>query len=308
MELEAATSFSKSATEVTLECNPESLDQAKAELMLEHGVKRLSIGFQSLEPETLQLFGRVHDVETSMRAFESARRAGVEDLNIDMIYAAPGHNTDAWRTALQTVLELQTEHISAYNLAFEEDTVFSRWLRDGKLQSLPEEIELEMFHVTRELTSQAGLDAYEISNYAKPGHECKHNQNYWDNGSYLGIGPSAVSYVGGRRSGNAKGIESYIASIRNTGHANKWTEVLSPRARLGETWWLGLRQAAGVLPEAARCASAFDAEEDPAVETAKVLVSQGLLQLVGDRFVLTKTGTPLADRVAAEFLWVEDSD
>ena len=307
IELETACSFRESAVEVTLECNPESLDRDKAELMLELGVRRLSIGFQSLDPQTLKLFGRVHDVDASFSAFEAARTAGVEDLNLDMIYASPGHDVAGWRRALQRVLELEPEHLSAYNLAFEEDTVFSRWLRDGKLQGLPEEVELEMFALTRELTSKAGLQAYEISNYARPGHECLHNQNYWSNGSYVGIGPSAVSYIGGRRSGNFKGIESYRTRIANAGHANEWSESLDPRARLGETWWLGLRQARGVSPEEARSTSGFGSSEDPALDTARGLVETGLLLVNEGRYVLSPRGVPLADRVASEFLFVPES-
>lgn len=301
-ELEAATSFRESAEEVTLECNPESLDQRKAEIMLEGGVRRLSIGFQSLEPETLQLFGRVHDVDASFRAYDAARKAGIEDLNVDLIYASPGHDTERWRAALQRVLDLQPDHLSAYNLAFEEDTVFSRWLRDGKLQRLPEELELEMFHLTRELTAKAGLDAYEISNYAREGRECRHNENYWGNRTYVGIGPSAVSYYHGQRLGNAKGIEGYVKQISGAGHALAWSEALSPRARLGETWWLGLRRSIGVDPVEARTTSNFTLDPDPAVETARGLEKIGMLREKGGRFVLTSQGIPVADRVASEFL------
>ncbi len=303
-ELDVITSFADSAVEVTLECNPESLDRDKAALMLDLGVRRLSIGFQSLEQDTLQLFGRVHDVDASFRAFDAARSAGLEDLNVDLIYAAPGNRLALWGEALERIIKLGPQHISAYNLAFEEDTVFSRWLRDGKLQRLPEELELEMFRLTRELTSAAGLHAYEISNYARPGRECKHNENYWANQSYVGIGPSAVSFVEGCRAGNARGIEGYMASISEEGHSISWTEELAPRARLGETWWLGLRRSAGVSPEQARSTAGFQGGGDPALETALHLEEVGMLRQEGGRFALTSKGIPVADRVAAEFLWV----
>lgn len=300
--LNEVTNFKSSAQEVTLECNPESLDRDKASMMLDHGVRRLSIGFQSLEPETLQLFGRVHDVDSSFRAYEAARDAGIEDVNIDMIYAAPGNDLQRWRTALQRILDLEPDHLSAYNLAFEEDTVFSRWLRDGKLHALPEEVELEMFHTTRAMTRDAGLDAYEISNYGRAGRECRHNLNYWANGDYVGVGPSAVSYVRHYRMGNAKGIDGYIKSIAKSGHSMAWEEQLSPRARLGETWWLGLRRSMGVDPEEARRTAGFDSEPNPALETARRMVELNLLHAVGGRFVLTESGIPVADRVASEFL------
>lgn len=304
-ELEKITGFGSSATEVTLESNPESVDEEKVRLMLDHGVKRLSIGFQSLEPKTLELFGRVHSVEQSFRAYEAARAAGMQDINLDMIYAAPGHDAKAWRTALRRVLALGPQHMSAYNLAFEEDTVFSRWLRNGQLKPLPEEVELEMFHSTRELTKECGLHGYEISNYAEPGRNCTHNENYWANGEYLGIGPSAVSYIGGVRGGSPRGIASYIQRIEKDGHAIDWTEALTPRARLGETWWLGLRRTRGVSPEEARSTAGFTQEIDPTTEQAEQMVKHGLLEYVGGHYRLTLKGTPLADRIASEFLQPE---
>lgn len=307
-ELESITGFSQSATEVTLESNPESVTEEKVRLMLDHGVKRLSIGFQSLESKTLELFGRVHSVDQSFRAYDAARSAGMEDINLDMIYAAPGHNVEAWRSALQRVLALGPQHLSAYNLAFEEDTVFSRWLRDGKLKPLPEEVELEMFHNTREITSQHGLHSYEISNYALPGRACVHNENYWANGEYVGIGPSAVSYVHGVRGGSPRGITTYNKRVEKDGHAMDWSEQLDPRSCLGETWWLGLRRSQGVSPQEARTTSGFTEEADPTLEQAEQMVQHGLLEYVDERYRLTAKGIPLADRVASEFLLSEPSD
>lgn len=306
-ELHAITGFADSAEEVTLESNPESVERDKVKLMMDHGVKRLSIGFQSLEPATLELFGRVHSVEQSFRAHDAARDAGMEDLNLDMIYAAPGHDVDGWRSALQRVLDLRPDHLSAYNLAFEEDTVFSRWLRSGEVEKLPEEVELEMFATTRELTASRGMDAYEISNYARPGRTCKHNENYWANGEYVGIGPSAVSYVGGVRGGSPRAIAPYIAAIQQDGHAVQWTESLGSHQRLGETWWLGLRRSAGVTPSTAREAARYTQHIDPMIAKAQVLTDQGLLEKVGEAYRLTAKGIPLADRVAAEFLVDSDS-
>lgn len=307
VELDEATRFTSSASEVTLECNPESLDRDKAALMLDLGVRRLSVGFQSLELDTLKLFGRVHDVDESFRAYEAAREAGVPDVNIDLIYASPGHSVEAWRSALSRVLDLAPDHLSAYNLAFEEDTVFSRWLASGKLKQLDEELELELFHVTRELTAARGLQPYEVSNYAHEGRACAHNENYWSNGEYVGIGPSAVGYVAGARSGNARGTSSYVQSIRANGHANAWTESLEPSARLGETWWLGLRRTRGVDPSEARRAAGFTDELDPAIATAETMVGYGLLELDGPRYRLTAQGLPVADRIAREFLVVPDA-
>lgn len=301
--LDAITGWRASAIERSAECNPESLDEAKAALLLELGITRLSIGFQSLDDETLRLFGRVHSAEQSFQAFRAARSAGFRALNVDLIYAIPGQALERWMGDLERILELEPEHLSAYNLTFEEETLFRRWLEEGRLKPLPEERELEFFWATRARLHAAGLEAYEISNFARSGHQCKHNLNYWYNGEYLGIGPSAVSKVGTVRRGNTKGIQGYTRRIEEQGHAQQWNEELAPRARLAETWWLGLRLAEG-LSTAEACQRA----QDPGAERCfqgllAQLQEQGLLeQTPTGRWRLSPRGLPLADSVAREFL------
>jgi oxygen-independent coproporphyrinogen-3 oxidase len=301
--LDALTNFRASASEVTAECNPESLDRDKAALLLDLGVRRLSIGFQSLSQETLELFGRVHSVDDSFRAFAAARAAGVSELNIDLIYAYPGQTLEQWDQDLTRVLALGPDHLSAYNLTFEEETTFKRWLDQGRIEKADEDLELALFERVRERTRNAGLEAYEISNYALNGSQCVHNVNYWHNGPYLGIGPSAVSKIGGVRRGNTKAISGYTRQIRSQSQAVQWQERPSARARLGETWWLGLRLLEGVDPERARRSSGLDpSSEDPALAIAARLEQQGLLRREQQRFCLRERGIPLADYVGREFL------
>lgn len=306
--LDRLTHWRDSAIEVTAECNPESLDREKAKALLDLGVPRLSIGFQTLNDETLKLFGRVHSVDDSFRAFEAARAAGIEHLNLDMIYAVPGQTAAEWARDLARVLDLGPEHLSAYNLTFEEDTRFKRWLDQGKLKSAPEEVELEMFHATRSLTSDAGLDAYEISNHATAGEECVHNVGYWHNAEYLGIGPGAVSKVGLTRVGNPRSIQPYLRRIAAAGHATDWREDPNEYARLAETWWLGLRLTEGVSPSAAKATAKFaGGVPDPALAIAERLETQGFLERFAapdgdERFRLTSAGLPLADAAARQFL------
>ncbi len=293
----------ESAKEVTAECNPESLDVDKARCLLDLGVPRLSIGFQSLDDETLKLFGRVHTAAESFRAYESARTAGIEHVNVDLIYAIPGQTADGWSSDLGRVLDLGPDHLSAYNLTFEEDTRFKRWLDRGRLEAAEEEVELEMFHATRDLASSSGLIAYEISNHARPDEQCRHNVNYWRNGEYVGIGPGAVSKVAQTRSGNPRSISPYLHRIRGHGHATEWSEVPEEVARVAECWWLGLRLKEGVDPaEVAKTASASEAAIEASVALATRLVGDGLLDRSGDRFHLSDRGLPLADGVAREFL------
>lgn len=302
--LDRLTGWRASATEVTAECNPESLDRDKAAALLDLGVPRLSIGFQSLHDDVLALFGRVHTAEDSFRAFDAARAAGVEHLNVDLIYAVPEQTAEAWERDLARVLDLGPEHLSAYNLTFEEDTRFKRWLDRGRLERAPEEVELAMFGATRRLTAAAGLDAYEISNHARPGEACAHNVNYWRNGAYVGLGPGAVSKVRHARAGNPRAIAPYLRRVAAEGHATHWREEPEPAARLAETWWLGLRLAAGVDPEEARDTAGADAD---AAAAALALVDElrghDLLRMdEGDRVSLTERGLTLADAVAKRFL------
>ncbi len=304
-ELERISGWRSSASEITLECNPESLDRDKALLLRELGVNRLSIGFQSLEPATLQLFGRVHDVEQSFAAFDAARSAGFENLNVDLIYASPGQELERWEQDLTRVLALEPEHVSAYNLTFEEETLFRKWLEEGILKPQPEERELAFFWRTRARLAEAGLGAYEISNFARTGRECLHNLNYWHNGEYLGIGPSAVSKIGYQRLANVKGIQGYARRIAEEPDALVSGEEPGPLARLGETWWLGLRLQEGLSSAEARARAGLPAEvADPTPPVVQTLLGQGLLEEHAGRLRLSPAGLPLADYVARQFLAV----
>lgn len=303
--LDALTDMRSSAVEITAECNPESLDEDKARVLMDLGVGRLSIGLQSLREETLERFGRVHSVAAGLSAVEAVRRAGVPAWSVDMIYAAPHQTPDEWRTDLARILDLGPAHLSAYNLTYEEGTRFHTLLRQGDLARLPDDVELAMFHATRELCADAGLAGYEISNYAAPGAECAHNQNYWANGPYVGIGPSAASKVGHARGSNVRSVSLYREAVAAGRSTLASREELEPLARLGETWWLGLRRASGVDPgEARETAGISPGVEDPALETARRMGREGLLERSGSRWRLTTRGLDVADGVAAEFLSV----
>jgi oxygen-independent coproporphyrinogen-3 oxidase len=304
--LELLTGFRDSAVEVTAECNPESLDRAKAALLVELGVQRLSIGFQSLRAPILELFGRVHDVDDSLRAYDAARAAGPRSVNVDLIYAVPGQELGEWEADLARVIDLGPDHVAAYNLAFEEQTLFQRWLDEGRIVRCAEDLELEFFQRTRAQLAAAGLNAYEVSNFARSGHRCQHNVNYWENGDYLGVGPSAVSCTGGERRGNVRSVGEYRRAL-DAGRpedAVNWRERLGPLERLGETWWLGLRTRDGVDPQAARARAGLAlGEPDPVLTVAEGLLDLGLLERASDgRVRLSERGWPLADAVSREFI------
>jgi oxygen-independent coproporphyrinogen-3 oxidase len=300
--LDRFTSFRSSAREVTAECNPESLDEEKAGALLRLGVTRLSIGIQSLHDDVLELFGRVHSAEDGLRAYAAARRAGARDVNVDLIYAVPGQTAETWSRDLDRILELEPDHVSAYNLTFEAETPFRRWLDEGKLARSSEETELDLFWITREKLGERGYEAYEISNFAREGRRCRHNVNYWENGGYLGVGPSAVSKVGLTRAGNLKGTGAYVRRIAEGGEARTWSETPSPAMRLAETWWLGLRLREGLRPADALRIAGVEDDDDPAIAVAERLEEQGLLERTDERFRLSRRGLPLADWIARRFL------
>lgn len=299
--LDRITDFRSSANEVTLECNPESLDRDKAAHLLDLGVNRLSIGFQSLDDRVLTWFGRVHDAAASFRAFDAARAAGHSNVSVDLIYAIPGQTLEQWGADLARVLDLAPDHFSAYNLTFEEDTLFRRWLEEGRIEKLPDEAELAFLANTRELAARRGYSAYEVSNFASTGRECRHNVNYWRNGTYLGLGPSAVSKVGLARLGNTRGIGAYAKAMRASTSAIAWEDAPSAPIRLAESWWLGLRLAEGVEPDEARLRAGVDGP-DTAIAVARELAGHGLLVQTDGRYRLTDRGLPLADELARQFL------
>lgn len=300
--LDDLTGFRASGGEVTVECNPESAHPEKLAVLRERGVTRISIGVQSLRQDLLALFGRVHGPAEAERAFAAARDAGFADLSVDLIYGAPGQVLEQWEADLAAIASWRPDHVSAYSLAFEPGTAFERERRAGRMVELDEELALRFFLRTRELLGEAGLAAYEISNFARPGRACRHNLNYWRNGPYVGLGPSAVSKLGHRRAGNARSLLAWRTAVEATGSGEEWSETLGPLGRLGETWWLGLRTTDGVDPAEARATADWGDEPDPAEAVAADLEIQGLLRRCGSRFALTATGLPVADAVAARFL------
>jgi oxygen-independent coproporphyrinogen-3 oxidase len=306
--LEEFTGWRGSAREVTIECNPESIDEHKASALLEAGVDRFSVGVQSLRPHILQWFGRVHNAEQGLRALQAIQRAGARRLSADLIYAYPGQDVASWSQDLNAVLSLGLTHLSAYNLTFEEGTALFRQLEQGRASALDEELELALFETTQELCAAHGLSAYEISNYAQPGQASQHNSVYWANQDYVGIGPSAVSRVAGARFGNPRSLGEWRAAIQAGRPGASWLERPDESQRLGESWWLGLRRRQGVEPGEALLAAAVGPEApaaQAALQQAQVLVEQGLLELHGSHFRLTPRGWPLADAVAKRFLDIQ---
>ncbi len=287
--------------EWTIECNPGTLDDRKVSGFAEMGFDRISLGVQSFQHRHLEALGRCHDADQSRDAVKLARQAGFDNLNLDLIFALSGQTIDEWDRDLEEALSLDPEHLSLYNLTIEPGTEYGRRHRRGELPLPEEEAAALMYEKAMEATSGAGLEQYEISNYARPGRRCRHNLVYWSNQPYLGFGVSAASYVDGVRWVNCADWTRYESSV-DRGQASRETEEkLSPPHALGEEIMLGLRTNEGLQLKAASRRHGLDADELFADEL-RFLTGEKLVQESEGWLRLTARGRLVADAVCAEFL------
>lgn len=277
--------------EWTFEANPGSVSERKAALLREHGVNRISLGVQSFDDSLLELLGRDHSAAQAEASFALLRRAGFENLNIDLMFGLPGQTLAQWRETLRRAIALEPDHVSAYCLTYEEDTDFFLRHARGEFR-VDEKADAEFFELTGEVLGEAGLPRYEISNFAKPGFESVHNRAYWRGEDYLGIGPSAVSTRGLRRWQNVSDYRAYADRVLAGESASTGDEILTPEMKRAEAIALGLRTGAGVPAEWV---------EHRPNEVAE-FVDLGLIQREDSRVVLTRSGRLLADSVAVAFV------
>jgi len=276
--------------EVTLEANPATFDVAKAKLFRDLGVTRVSLGIQSFTPHVLETLGREHTVAQASESIAILREAGVPQVNIDLMFSIPGQSKDDWETTLRHAVSLEPDHISAYNLTYEEDTAFFESLRRGEMRE-NEDLDAEFFHLADELLTSEGFDHYETSNYAKPGKHSSHNRGYWSGEDYLGLGPSAVSTLDGIRWKNIPDTAKYVSQITAIGNALAESETLDAEALRLERIALGLRTTEGIP---------LSLLENPA--RAQTLVSEGLARIENERLILIHHGRALVDPIAAELV------
>ncbi len=236
--------------EITIECNPESTEPGKLEAYLSGGVNRISFGVQSLDDELLARLGRTHDSETAVRALRMARAAGFGDVSADLIFGIPGETDYQWRRSLEGVLECSPTHMSCYGLTYEDGTPLAAWKRLGKVVPVPEDDVATRWEIADAVLQRAGLERYEISNWSRPGHRCRHNDLYWLCGEYLGVGAGAhghlASAAGSSRSWTVKGPERYIRMVAEGERPVAGAEEIDLRTRASEAMILGLRRTEGV--------------------------------------------------------------
>lgn len=278
--------------EVTLEANPATFDAAKARLFRACGVSRVSLGIQSFAPHVLTTLGREHSPAQAIEAVAILRQAAIPSVNIDLMFSIPGQSRTDWQSTLEQAIALAPDHISAYNLTYEEDTAFIESLRRGEMRE-DEDHNADFFQLADSLLGAAGFDHYETSNYARPGHHSRHNRGYWHGEDYLGLGPSAVSTLDHVRHTNIADTDRYVSMVGALGQAVVASDPLDPEARRIERIALGLRTSEGI---------ALSLLDSGALERVEWLVAEGLARRTGDRLVLSHSGRALVDPIAAELI------
>jgi oxygen-independent coproporphyrinogen III oxidase len=298
------------AREWTVECNPATISRDKARLLKEFGVNRISMGVQSLDDSLLDRLGRVHSRQMVFNSFDVLRAAGFENLNLDLMFAIPGQTLEIWRRTLAEALELGSEHLSSYEVIYEEDTPLYAQMKAAEF-SVNEDLACAMYEEFVERSGAAGLVQYEVANFARrsgveqsgdiPERACRHNVNYWRGGSFHGLGPSATSYVRGVRSRNVSNTALYCERLAEGKRPVDSREELAPLARAGETAAFGLRMPAGWSFDEFQKTTGYDLREEWR-EDIRELAQRGWALLSSDRFHLTPEGLRFADAAAECFL------
>jgi len=288
--------------EWTVELAPASVTAERLAVLRDLGVNRLSLGVQSFSPDWLDALGRLHTREQVYRAYDRIRAAGFTNVNLDLMFALPGQTEAEWESDIREAVRLAPEHLSTYCLTFEEDTAMWVKLSQGKVK-LDVEKEVAMYERTWERLGEAGYGQYEISNFARPGHECRHNVNTWAMHEWVGLGPSAASQHRGRRGKNVADLPQWLAHVAAGERVTDDAVTLSPALLAEDALIFGLRQNRGVALGRwrARAPAAPWAEWD---ERLNRLEAEGLLEKNGDVVRLTHRGRLLADSVGSELMAV----
>ena len=292
-----------SGAEVTMEANPESArDKEYVRSLVDLGVNRLSLGAQSLDDEMLKTLGRAHTSREIFQAVWAARSAGIANLSIDLIWGLPEQRVKTWKNELARVVkEIQPEHLSCYGLSLEPGTAMTKLCADDKLILPPEQELARMFIYGAELLEGHGYLQYEISNFARMGFTCSHNQGYWDGESYLGLGPAAVSTLGNRRFTNPKHMDEYDAAVRG-GWVGQEFEFLDPETQAQEQAMLALRTTRGLNLAVFKKKAGFDIlKKDEAL--IHTLHKNGLIRISQGFLRLTKNGMLVSNSIIERLLF-----
>ncbi len=306
------------ATEFTVECNPATVSLEKAKLLRSFGVNRISMGVQSLDEQLLDRLGRVHSRAMVFKSFDTLRQAGFDNVNIDLMFAIPGQTMAIWRATLAEAIALGSEHLSSYEVIYEEDTPLYAQLNAGEF-AVDEDLACDMFEELVQCSGAAGFRQYEVANFARdarvgqspaaspqvdpvlPRLACQHNVNYWRGGDYYGLGPSATGYVRGVRTKNWANTQLYCEQLEKGRRAIESREEFPLLKRAGETAAFGLRMNAGWPFAEFHRVTGLDLRQDWSADM-DALVQKGWASRSPDRFQLTPQGLRFADAAAELFL------
>lgn len=299
--------FGERIGEYTVEANPGTVTPARLTLLKRLGVNRLSLGVQSFNDRLLHRLGRIHSAAQAREALELAREAGFENLSLDLMYGLPGQNLADLQADVAEALALAPEHISIYGLQVEEGTPFYAEQQAGTLDLPPEDETEAMYDYLTEALPKAGYRRYEISNFAKPGRESRHNLGYWQDVPYLGLGVAAHSYLEGQRYENAADLSEYMEALQQRRLPLRSEEMMTPERHMEEYAFLALRTAQGIDKQGFRKTFKKDLRQIYGKKINRLL-RQGLLRETRKNIALTKAGAKVGNQVFAEFLLENDGN
>ncbi|MBN2018820.1 MAG: radical SAM family heme chaperone HemW [Sedimentisphaerales bacterium] len=286
--------------EFTIEVNPGQLNKTSLSQLRKMGVNRLSIGAQSFDNTELSFLGRRHSVENIQKAVDAAKKAGFQNIGLDLIFAIPGSTLASWEHNLMSAIDLGVQHVSTYALTYEEKTPLQKAVEAGEVKPVDEETDRLMYETAIEKLEKAGFRQYEISNFAKPGFECRHNLNYWANYPYIGVGPAAASFWNDNRTTNIAEINTYIEAIGKGESVIEESETPKPLQIACETAVLNLRRRCGIYID--------EFQKQTGYEVLKLFAEPidkygelGLIEMTDGRLFLTREALPIADSILCDF-------
>lgn len=287
--------------EITVEANPHSLNLEGAEILAAAGVNRVSLGVQAFQDNLLQAIGRLHRVEHIAESVSNLRRAGIHDINLDLMFGLPGQSMDQWLETLESAVQLAPTHLSCYGLILESDTPFANWYKAGLLELPNDDQQADMYQLTRSFLKQAGFEHYEISNYCRSGYQSQHNLLYWRNRRFIGLGSGATGYIQNQRYTNVADIKTYISSWKQGIPPYQEHDPVSVEQEMDETMMVGMRLLAGVSEQ--EFSQRFQVSYWDVYESEiKDLLSKGLVEFIDGHLRVTEEGLLLENLVSGAFL------
>lgn len=285
--------------EITMETNPGTVNKDKLKEFLYGGINRISIGIQSFNEEELKFLTRIHDKETAIRTVFNAQEAGFKNISVDLIFNLPGQTKEIWTNNLEIACSLPVQHISAYSLILEKGTILNKMVLDGKVKIQEDDYDADLYEITIDYLEQKGFMQYEVSNFAKPGYECLHNNAYWRYKNYLGFGTSAHSFINNKRWWNFSSLKMYKAQIEAKGSAEANHEIITPEESIEEYIMLALRSYGIELTDLEK---RFGKEWlNRNNEYLQLLNGNNLVVIKNDWIKLTKRGYAICDEIISKF-------